>query len=312
MKSKVKTSQKSFGQILVRDLKMNKWKYIIMLPVIVYFILFAYKPMYGLLIAFQDYVPFKGMAGSKWVGFKHFNTFFHDYYFLRVLRNTVVISFLSIVFGFPAPIIFALLLNEVRNIGFKRTVQTVTYLPHFISMVIVCGLIKQFCMSKGAFNAIIAAFGGTTKNLLESKTFFYPIYIISDIWQSVGWGSIIYLAAIAGVDQEQYESARMDGAGRFQKMFYITLPSILPTITVLFIMRMGQVLNVGYENILLLYNPKTYAVADVISTYVYRKGLQEAQWSFSTAVGLFNSIVNVLFLFITNTLCKKANVGGLF
>ena len=150
MKSKVKTSQKSFGQILVRDLKMNKWKYIIMLPVIVYFILFAYKPMYGLLIAFQDYVPFKGMAGSKWVGFKHFNTFFHDYYFLRVLRNTVVISFLSIVFGFPAPIIFALLLNEVRNIGFKRTVQTVTYLPHFISMVIVCGLIKQFCMSNGA------------------------------------------------------------------------------------------------------------------------------------------------------------------
>ena len=268
--------------------------------------------MYGLLIAFQDYTPFKGMSGSSWVGFKHFINFFKDYYFMRVLRNTVVISFLTILFGFPAPIIFALLLNEIKNTAFKRVVQTITYLPHFISIVIVCGLIKEFCMSTGLINSIITALGGTASNLLESKPLFYPIYIISDIWQSVGWGSIIYLAAIAGVDQEQYESARIDGAGRFQKMFYITLPSILPTITVLFIMRMGQVLNVGYEKILLLYNPKTYEVADVISTYVYRMGLQEAQWSFSTAVGLFNSVVNVLFLCLTNYICKKTDSGGLF
>ena len=306
-----KRYKKSLGQKLSRDFKMNKWKYIIILPVIVYFILFSYKPMYGLLIAFQDYTPFKGMSGSSWVGFKHFINFFKDYYFMRVLRNTVVISFLTILFGFPAPIIFALLLNEIKNTAFKRVVQTITYLPHFISIVIVCGLIKEFCMSTGLINSIITALGGTASNLLESKPLFYPIYIISDIWQSVGWGSIIYLAAIAGVDQEQYESARIDGAGRFQKMFYITLPSILPTITVLFIMRMGQVLNVGYEKILLLY-PKTYEVADVISTYVYRMGLQEAQWSFSTAVGLFNSVVNVLFLCLTNYICKKTDSGGLF
>lgn len=307
-----KRYKKSLGQKLSRDFKMNKWKYIIILPVIVYFILFSYKPMYGLLIAFQDYTPFKGMSGSSWVGFKHFINFFNDYYFMRVLRNTVVISFLTILFGFPAPIIFALLLNEIKNTAFKRVVQTITYLPHFISIVIVCGLIKEFCMSTGLINSIITALGGTASNLLESKPLFYPIYIISDIWQSVGWGSIIYLAAIAGVDQEQYESARIDGAGRFQKMFYITLPSILPTITVLFIMRMGQVLNVGYEKILLLYNPKTYEVADVISTYVYRMGLQEAQWSFSTAVGSFNSVVNVLFLCLTNYICKKTDSGGLF
>lgn len=309
---KNRVTGKSLGQTLARDFKMNKWKYIIMLPVIVYFVLFAYKPMYGLLIAFQDYTPFKGMSGSNWVGFKHFINFFHDYYFIRVLRNTVVISFLTILFGFPAPILFALLLNEIHNSAFKRVVQTLTYLPHFISMVIVCGLIKQFCLSTGLVNSIITAVGGVASNLLENKGLFYPIYIISDIWQTMGWGSIIYLAAIAGVDQEQYESAKIDGAGRFQKMFYITLPSIMPTITVLFIMRMGQVLNVGYEKILLLYNPKTYEVADVISTYVYRMGLQEAQWSFSTAVGLFNSVVNVLFLCLTNYLCKKTDNGGLF
>ena len=304
--------QKSLGKRLARDMKMNKWKYIIMIPVIVYFILFAYKPMYGILIAFKDYTPFRGMSGSPWVGLKHFNAFFHDYYFMRVLRNTIVISFLTILFGFPAPIIFALFLNEIKNTAFKRVIQTITYLPHFISMVVVCGLIKEFCLSTGLINVIITAFGGQASNLLESKKLFYVIYVVSDIWQSMGWGSIIYLAAIAGVDQEQYESARIDGAGRFQKMFYITLPSILPTVTVLFIMRMGEVLNVGYEKILLLYNPKTYEVADVISTYVYRMGLQDAQWSFSTAVGLFNSLVNVLFLCITNYLCKKTENGGLF
>lgn len=303
--------KKSIGSIVKRDIKMNKWKYILMLPVIAYFVLFAYKPMYGLLIAFKDYSPHRSVSEAPWVGLKHFRAFFQDYYFTRILINTVRISALSIVFGFPAPIIFALLLNEIRSNSFKRVVQTVTYLPHFISLVVICGLIKTFTMSNGAINVIIQAFGGKPSNLLQNKDLFYPIYVLSDIWQNVGWNSIIYLAAISGIDQEQYDSAKIDGAGRFQQMIRITLPGIMPTVTVLFIMRMGSILNVGYEKILLLYNPQTYKVADVISTYIYRSGLEEARWSFSTAVGLFNSLVNILFLILTNFLCKRYGSAGL-
>lgn len=304
--------QSSLLNTISKDIKRNKYKYLIALPIIVYFILFAYKPMYGILIAFKDYRPSLGISDSEWVGLKYFKTFFKDIYFMRLLKNTFSISLLNILWGFPAPIIFALLLNEIRGTFFKRTVQTISYMPHFISIVVICGLIKSFSMTDGVFNDIIAFLGGERSSLLSQKDLFPTIYISSGLWQEVGWGAIIYIAALAGIDQEQYEAAKIDGAGRFRQMLNITLPGLLPTITVLFILRMGSVLNVGYEKILLLYQPTIYETADVISTYVYRKGILEGGWSYSTAVGVFNSVVNVFFLLITNYLSKKINKVGLF
>ena len=228
--------------------------------------------MYGLVIAFQKYRPSAGIDGSPWVGFQNFTRFFNDIYFWRLIKNTFSISLLSIVFAFPIPIILALLLNEVQVSWFKRSVQTISYLPHFIAMVVICGLIKSFTQSDGVINDIIAFFGGERSNLLANSSYFYLIYIVSGIWQNVGWDSIIYLAALSNIDKEQYEAATLDGAGRLKQMWYITLPGLLPTISMLLVLRLGSVLSVGYEKILLLYQPTTYEVADVISTYVYRKG----------------------------------------
>jgi putative aldouronate transport system permease protein len=294
-----------FGKRFKRDFYMNKWKYLMVLPSIIYFAIFSYKPMYGILIAFKDYKPSKGILGGDWVGLHYFLQFFNDINFGMLIRNTFSISILSIIFGFPAPILFALLLNEIKNTRFKRMVQTFTYLPHFISLVIICSLIRSYCISSGLFNQIIMAFGGNASSLLQNPYLFYPIYILSDIWQGVGWGSIIYLSALSGIDQEQYEAAEVDGAGRFRKMLYITLPGIMPTITIMFILRMGGILNVGYEKILLLYNPLVYSRADVISTYVYRIGLVNFQMSYSTAISLFNSLINAFFLILTNQLSKR-------
>ena len=294
------------------DFKKHKYKYLIFLPVIIYLIFFHYKPLYGIIIAFKNYRPSLGVAESPWVGFYHFQRFFEDIYFWRVLKNTLSLSLSTLIFSFPAPIILALLLNEVRADWFKRTIQTITYMPHFIAIVIVCGLIKSYCQSNGLFNDIIVFLGGERENLLAKKEYFYSIYIISGIWQSVGWSSIIYLAALTGIDQEQYEAAKIDGAGRIQQMLYITLPGILPTASMLLILNMGKLLGVGYEKILLLYNPLTYEVADVISTYVYRKGLVEGSYSYSTAIGVFNSIVNIIFLSVANRISKKLGHSGLF
>lgn len=282
------------------------------LPVIIYLILFCYKPMYGVIIAFQRYRPGLGIEGSPWIGLDNFVRFFKDINFWRVLRNTFSISFLNILFTFPAPILLALLLNEVKCSWFKRTVQTVSYLPHFIAMVVVCGLVNQFCQSDGLINDIIAFFGGERANLMIKQNMFYPIYIISGIWKEIGWSSIIYLAALAGIDQQQYEAAKMDGANRLQQMFYITLPGLMPTISMLLVLKLGQVLNIGMEKILLLYNEMTYDVADVISTYVYRKGLLDADYSYSTAIGLFNAVVNIVFLLAANKISKKMGQSGLF
>ncbi len=306
---KIKTGWKN---TLIKDFRMNKYKYLIILPVIIYLLIFHYKPMYGLIIAFKDFRVRVGFADSPWVGLKHFRTFFHDVYFFRLLRNTVSISGLSLLFGFPAPIILALLINEVRKEKFKRVIQTVTYMPHFISIVVVCGLIVAYTQSNGAINDVVAFFGGKRTNLLSREEMFYPIYIISGIWQTAGWSSIIYLAAIMGIDQEQYEAARVDGAGRLRQMISITLPGLKPTILVLFILQMGSILSVGYEKLLLLYQPLTYGVADVISTYVYRRGILETNYSYSAAIGLFNSVVNITFLLITNRISKKVNDTGLF
>lgn len=268
--------------------------------------------MYGIVIAFQRYRPSLGIAHSKFVGLDNFVRFFNDIYFERIIRNTFAISLLTILSSIPIPVCLALVLNEIRSSTFKRTAQTVLYLPHFISLVVVCGLVQTFTQTNGVINDIIAVFGGTRSNLLSNPGMFYPIYIISNLWQNMGWDSIIYLAALAAVDQEQYEAARVDGAGRWKQMIHITLPSILPTISMMLILKLGGILNVGYEKILLLYQPITYEVADVISTYVYRKGLIEADFSYSTAVGIFNSVVNLFFLLMSNSLSKRVGQSGLF
>ncbi len=297
---------------VVRDFRKNKYRYLLVLPVVLFFLIFDYKAMYGIVIAFQKYRTSAGISGSPWVGLYNFQRFFKDINFWRVLRNTFTISMLSIVFAFPAPILLALLLNEVRSKWLKRTVQTITYMPHFIALVIVCSIIHSFCQTNGAINDIIAAFGGERLNMLSVKGLFYPIYILSGIWQNIGWDSIIYLAALSGIDQEQYEAARVDGAGRIRQMISITLPGIMPTISMLLVLKLGHVLSVGYEKILLLYNPMTYEVADVISTYVYRKGMIDTDFSYATAIGLFNSVINIFFLLTANKLSKKMGQSGLF
>ena len=268
--------------------------------------------MYGALIAFKDYSPGKGFSGSPWVGFEHFIRFFQSPFFFRLLRNTFLISFYGLLFGFPAPIILALLLNEVRHSSYKRTIQTITYLPHFISMIVIAGMITDFSLSTGLFNDIIAFFGGQRFPLLQQPNLYRPIYVGSDIWQQVGWGTIIYLSAMSAIDPQLYEAAMIDGAGRFRQLFHITLPSIAPTIVILLILRIGQLLGVGYEKTILLYNPSTYETADVISTYVYRVGLLEQNWSYSTAIGLFNSAINFSLLIIANKISRKVSETSLW
>ncbi len=308
----MKKREMTLSHKISRDWKMNKYKYLLILPVLVYLALFCYKPMYGLIIAFNNYKPTRGITGSDYVGLMWFDNFFNNIYFWRLLSNTFTISALSIVFGFPAPIILALLLNEIQNDKFKRTVQTITYMPYFISLVVTCSIIKIYCQENGLFSQIIEIFGGTRRNLLIDPSAYRPIYVLSGIWQNIGWNSIIYLAALSGIDQEQYEAARIDGANRFQQMLHITIPGILPTIMILFVLRMGSILNVGYEKVLLLYTENTYNVADVFSTYTYRVGLEQKQYSLSTAVSLFNTMVNIMFLVFTNWLSRKTTESGLF
>ena len=304
--------KKTFAARVKQDFQRHKFKYLIFLPVLIYLILFCYKPMYGVVIAFQKFRPSLGIDRSPWVGFFQFTRAFGDPYFWRALRNTFTISFLSLIFSFPVPVLLALLLNEVKISWFKRTVQTLSYMPHFIASVVVCGMITIYCQTNGLFSQIMVFFGGEPTNLLTHSKYFYPIYILSAIWQNMGWNSIIYLATLASIDQEQYEAAKIDGANRIQQMVHITLPGLIPTISMLLVLNLGKVLSVGYEKILLLYQPLTYDVADVISTYVYRVGLIDADYSFSTAVNLFNSVVNIVFLLVSNRVSKKLGQSGLF
>jgi putative aldouronate transport system permease protein len=310
---KTNTSRKNgLGNIIRKDFEKNKELYLIVLPVIIYYLIFHYKPMYGAIIAFKNFVPAKGILGSPWVGLKHFKDFFGGFYFWRLLKNTITISATSIIFGFPAPIILALLINELRFKYFTRVVQTITYLPHFISLVVICGMIKEFVSDTGVVSGIIAMFTGNQENLLNFPNYFVTLFVGSDIWQGVGYGSIIYLAALMGIDQEQYEAAQIDGANKWRQVLHITLPGILPTIIVMFILRIGGILNVGFEKIILLYNPAIYETSDVISSFVYRKGLQEFNFSFSSAVGLFNSVINFIFLISANWLSRKFNETSLW
>ena len=302
MKTKQRAGE-SFSVRVKKDWKKNRSLYLLVIPVILFYLLFHYKPMYGAIIAFQDFNPRLGISGSEWVGFDQFTRFFTSPYFGRLVKNTLLLSFYGIIFGFPAPIILALLLNELRAKKFKKTVQTITYLPHFISLVVVTGIIKDFTQSTGLINDIIVWFGGARSSLIQNPELYRTIYVLSDIWQGIGWGSIIYLSALSGIDQQLYEASSIDG---------VTLPGIAPTIVIMLIMRMGQILGTGYEKTILLYNEATYETADVIASYIYRVGILERNWSYSTAIGLFNSVINLALLIITNKISKHVSETSLW
>lgn len=304
--------QSSFFYRVKKDWMRNRSLYLMIIPVLIFFILFHYKPMYGAIIAFKDYTPALGIAESPWVGWDNFTRFFSSVYFGRLIRNTILLSFYSLLFGFPAPIILALLLNEVKNKKFKGLTQTVTYLPHFISMIVVTGMLVDFSMTSGLFNDIIELFGGERSPLLQNPDLYRTIYVASGIWQEIGWGSIIYLSALSGVDSQLYEAAQIDGAGKWRQLIHVTLPGIAPTIIIMFILKMGTLMNMGYEKTILLYNPATYETADIISSYIYRIGLLEQDWSYSTAIGLFNSVINLGLLLITNKIARKCGETSLW
>lgn len=304
----------SVWQRMARDLRKNKMIYLIALPMILYYIVFKYVPMYGIQIAFKDYNLIKGITASPWAGLKYFDKLVTGFYFKRILRNTFLLSFYGLIFSFPMPIIFALLLNEIRQTWYRRTVQTVTYMPHFVSMVVICGMIHLFCASDGLINNIINLFtpGREAKNLLMEPQYFRTIYILSDIWKNIGWNSILYIAAILGIDQSQYEAAIIDGASRWQQAIYITIPCMMPTIIIKLIFRMGDMMDIGFEKVFLLYNEATWEVSDVISTYSYRVGLLEMNYSFSTAISLFNTVINFVFLLFANAMARKYSETSLF
>lgn len=302
----------AFWSRTAKDFKRFKLFYLMALPMIAYYIIFHYVPMYGAVIAFKDFRPALGIAGSEWVGLQHFIHFIDSHYFWKLMRNTFLLSGYSLLFGFPAPIILALLINELRSERFKKTVQTITYLPHFISLVVICGMIIELTNSKGLINDLIVLFGGERATLLADPGLFRTIYVSSSIWTELGWGTIIYLAALSGVNPHLFEAAEIDGAGRFKKIRYITIPSIMPTIIILLILKMGTLLSVGWEKVLLLYNPVIYETADVISTYVYRRGLEQADYSYSSAVGLFNAIINFALLYFANRFSRKASETSLW
>jgi putative aldouronate transport system permease protein len=297
-----------------RNVRLQKYLLLLLIPGTAYLIVFNYFPLYGVLNAFVDYNVTKGTMHSPWVGLMWFERFVSSVYFVRIFRNTVILSLWTLVFTFPVPIVFALLLNEVRNQGFKRTVQSISYFPHFVSVVVVVGiLVNLFSSPDGMFYKIVCWLSGRqTVLILGSASWFRPLYIGSEIWQNFGWDSIVYLGALSAVDPQLYEAARIDGANRMRQLTHITLPSIMPTIVTLLILYIGHLLSVGTEKVLLLYNPAIYEVADVIGTYIYRDGILGANYSFSTAVGLFSSVIGFVLLIAANQISKKVNEVSLW
>ena len=313
MSTTVKVKKKPLGLRLKKDLSNFGGAYLMGIPVIIFYIIFHYKPLFGALIAFKDYKPRRGIWGSPWVGFKHFQSFFDSFYFERLIGNTLTISLAGLLFAFPIAIIFALLINEIQNNKFKRSVQTISYMPHFISTVVICSMIRLFVDSNGFIVAGLEAIGiRVGQSLLTLPNAFVPIYVLSDIWQQTGWNCIIYLAALGGIDPELYEAARIDGANRWKQTLHVTLPGILETVVLLLILRVGSLMGVGHEKIILLYNDYTMETADVISSYVYRRGLINGDYSFSAAVGLFNSAINFALVVIANKISNKVTGSGIF
>jgi putative aldouronate transport system permease protein len=297
-------------------LRKHGFFYLLISPVLLYFLIFKYVPMFGLVIAFKDVGPFSGINGilhDPFVGFKHFVNFFNSYFFWNVMQNTLVISLLKTIWGFPAPIILALLINEVRHTGFKRITQTISYLPHFLSMVIVAGLVyTTLGVQGGLVNQIVKLLGNEPRNFLGDPSVFRSILVSTTVWQTVGWGSILYLAAMTNLSPELYEAAMIDGANKWQQIWAITLPGISHVIVILFIFRIGALLDADFEQILLLYSPPVYAVSDVIDTYVYRSGLLNLKYSFATAVGLYKSVLALVLLLGTNKLAHRMGHTGIW
>lgn len=295
-----------------RQLKQSRYYYAMFIIPFLFFVIFCYIPMFGIVIAFKNYNVFDGIAGSEWVGLQHFRNFLSDPYFYKLIRNTMLIGFYQILFAFPAPIILALLLNELRHALFKRFVQTVSYLPHFLSTVVVCGIIVNFASFEGLINQFLGVLGMEPIHFLMMPEWFRTIYISSEIWQGIGWGSIIFLAALSGIDSQLYEAATIDGANRWRQMWHVTLPGIAPTIIIMLLFSIGAIMAVSFEKVLLLSNGSNFETADIISTYVYRRGLVSSDFSYATAVGLFNSVVALVFLTIGNTLSRRVSETSLW
>lgn len=297
----------------IKALNRDKFLLVLTVPVLIYFVIFHYVPMYGIIIAFKQFRPLDGILGSSWAGVQNFQLFFDSIYFWRLLKNTLLISLYSLFWGFPAPIIFALLLNELKNRYFKRMVQTISYLPHFISIVVIAGMIVTFTNPlDGIINLALVKLGFAPIGFLNDPDWFRTIFVSSGIWQTFGWGSIIYLAAIAGINPQLYEAAEIDGANRWTKVMHITLPSIIPTIIILLILNVGNLMDVGFEKVLLLYNPATYETADVIGTFVYRRGILNSDFSFAAAVNLFNNVINIILLVSVNRISRKVSETSLW
>jgi putative aldouronate transport system permease protein len=298
---------------LRRDIWRDRYLFLLISPVVVYYILFHYVPMYGATIAFKDFAPGQGIFGSPWVGFENFRTYFDSFYVVRIVTNTILLSLYTLLWGFPVPIIFALLLNELRNQTFKRSVQTISYLPHFISVVVVAGMIVKFVSpNNGVVNKGLGAIGFGPIDFLSKPEWFRTIFVSSEIWQGFGWGAIIYLAALAGIDPSLYEASDVDGASRWQKMLFVTIPSLIPVMVILLILNVGNLMVVGFEKVLLLYSPSTYSTSDVIQTYIYRRGIISADYSLAAAIGLFNSTINLILLVAVNRLARKFSETSLW
>ncbi len=295
-----------------RELYRCRYLYLLVALPVIYFIIFKYTPMYGLIIAFENFKIRKGYFGSDWVGLKHFAKYLTDPGFWVLVKNTLLLSFWQILVVFPVPILFALFVNELPGKHFRNLVQNVSYLPHFISVVVVVSMLTMFCSKDGLINDIIAAFGGERTSFMLQSGSFRPLYVISELWQNMGWSAIIYISALSGVDVQLYEAAKMDGAGRLKQMRHITFPSILPTITTMFILQMGRIMNISFDKVLLMQNPATYEVSDIISTYVYRRGLEGSQYSYAAAIDLFSSVINLFMLCSTNAISKSMGQNGLW
>ena len=308
-----KKESKQYWLNAKKSIIKNRVLYLMFLPVIVYYILFCYWPMYGVIIAFKDFNPGVGILDSPWVGFTHFTRFFNSYYFVRLIKNTIGISVYSLIVGLPLPIILAIMFNEVKKKYFRTTLQSISYAPNFLSTVIVVGILMFFVSpSGGIFNSIRASMGLEPINYLANPKYFWHLYVWTGIWQGIGWGSVIYSAAISGIDEAQYEAAVIDGANKFQRIWHVTIPGILPTIVIVFIMSLGGIMSVGYEKIYLMQNELNVQASEVISTYVFKSGLLGADYSFSTAVGLFNNIINFIILALTNKFAKSVGETSLW
>ena len=310
--SKKTTRVDSLGSRISKDFKKNAAVYVMALPVIAFFVIFRYMPMGGLIMAFKNYNPRIGILRSQWAGFKYFQQFLTGYYFWRLVRNTVLINLYGLLFVFPMPILLALLVNEVRVKWFKSIAQTISYLPHFISTVVFCGIIMDFVAKSGLINYFLGLFGIVQENLLLKPNMFRTIFISSDIWKTTGWGSIIYLAALTRIDPTLYEAAEVDGASRLKQLIHITIPGISPTIIIMLILRIGSMMSLDFEKVILLYNPVIYDTADVISSYVYRVGLMQMNFSLSTAVDFFNSIINFGLVVFANWFSRSVSETSLW